>query len=85
IPLFEILDRRGFEVYLVNSRATRQITGRKSDVLDCQWILQLMMHGLLRGAFRPADDVCSLRSLVRQRGNKVRDQAKALNRMQKAL
>lgn len=85
IPLFEILDARGFEVYLVNSKATRQITGRKSDVLDCQWILQLMTHGLLRGAFRPADDVCSLRSLVRQRGNKVRDQAKALNRMQKAL
>ena len=85
IPLFEILDSRGFEVYLVNSRATRQITGRKSDVLDCQWILQLMTHGLLRGAFRPSDQVCSLRSLVRQRGNKVRDQAKALNRMQKAL
>lgn len=85
IPLFEILDARGFEVYLVNSKATRQITGRKSDVLDCQWILQLMTHGLLRGAFRPADDVCSLRALVRQRGNKVRDQAKALNRMQKAL
>ncbi|WP_455930736.1 IS110 family RNA-guided transposase, partial [Pseudomonas fluorescens] len=58
---------------------------RKSDVLDCQWILQLMTHGLLRGAFRPSDEVCSLRSLVRQRGNKVRDQAKALNRMQKAL
>ncbi|WP_122574630.1 IS110 family transposase, partial [Pseudomonas viridiflava] len=85
IPLFEILDRRGFEVYLVNSRATRQITGRKSDVLDCQWILQLMTHGLLRGAFRPSDEVCSLRSLVRQRANKVRDQAKSLNRMQKAL
>ena len=85
IPLFEVLDGRGFEVYLVNSRATRQITGRKSDVLDCQWIRQLMTHGLLRGAFRPCDEVCSLRSLVRQRGNKVRDQAKALNRMQKAL
>jgi transposase len=49
IPLFEILDARGFDVYLVNSRATRQITGRKSDVLDCQWIWQLMSYGLLRG------------------------------------
>lgn len=85
IPLFELLDSRGFEVYLVNSRATRQITGRKSDVLDCQWIWQLMSHGLLRGAFRPADDICSLRALVRQRATKVRDQAKALNRIQKAL
>ncbi len=85
IPLFELLDARGFEVYLVNSRATRQISGRKSDVLDCQWIWQLMSHGLLRGAFRPADGICSLRALVRQRATKVRDQAKALNRIQKAL
>jgi len=85
IPLFELLDARGFEVYLVNSRATRQTTGRKSDVLDCQWIWQLMTHGLLRGAFRPADAICSLRSLVRQRASKVRDQAQTLNRMQKAL
>jgi transposase len=85
IPLFELLDARGFDVYLVNSRATRQITGRKSDVLDCQWIWQLMTHGLLRGAFRPADAICSLRSLVRQRANRVRDQAQTLNRMQKAL
>ncbi|WP_339493258.1 IS110 family transposase, partial [Pseudomonas sp. EA_15y_Pfl2_R67] len=85
IPLFELLDSRGFEVYLVNSRATRQISGRKSDVLDCQWIWQLMTHGLLRGAFRPADGICSMRSLVRQRAMKVRDQAKTINRMQKAL
>lgn len=85
IPLFELLDSRGFEVYLVNSRATRQISGRKSDVLDCQWIWQLMSHGLLRGAFRPADAICSIRALVRQRAIRVRDQAQALNRMQKAL
>lgn len=85
IPLFEVLDARGFEVYLVNSRATRQTSGRKSDVLDCQWIWQLMTHGLLGGAFRPADEICSMRSLVRQRANKVCDQAKAINRMQKAL
>jgi len=85
IPLFELLDSRGFEVYLVNSRATRQISGRKSDVLDCQWIWQLMSHGLLRGAFRPADMICSVRALVRQRAIKVRDQSQALNRMQKAL
>lgn len=85
IPLFELLDARGFDVYLVNSRATRQISGRKSDVLDCQWIWQLMSHGLLRGAFRPADAICSIRALVRQRATRVRDQAQALNRMQKAL
>lgn len=85
IPLFEILDARGFDVYLVNSRATGQVSGRKSDVLDCQWIWQLMTHGLLRGAYRPSDAICSMRSLVRQRANKVRDQAQTLNRIQKAL
>ena len=69
IPLFEVLDARGFDVQLVNSRATRQVSGRKSDVLGCQWIWQLMCYGLLSGAFRPADDICALRSYVRQRGN----------------
>lgn len=85
IPLFELLDARGFKVYLVNSRATRQISGRKSDVLDCQWIWQLMSHGLLRGAFRPDDAICSMRALIRQRASKVRNQSQTLNRMQKAL
>jgi transposase len=85
IPLYEVLDARGFEVYLVNSRATRQVSGRKSDVLDCQWIWQLMAHGLLSGAYRPADAVCSLRSLVRQRDTKVAEQARCTAHMQKAL
>jgi len=85
IPLFEVLDKRGFDVQLVNSRATRQVSGRKSDVLDCQWIWQLMSHGLLRGAFRPADSICVLRSLVRQRDNKVKEQSRCIAHMQKAL
>ena len=53
ITLYEILDRHGFEVHLVNPRATKHVSGRKSDVLDCEWIWQLMSYGLLRGAFRP--------------------------------
>ncbi|MBI6856100.1 IS110 family transposase [Pseudomonas cichorii] len=85
IPLFEVLDGRGFEVFLVNSRSTRQVSGRKSDALDCQWIWQLMHHGMLKAAFRPADLICSLRSLVRQRATRVRDQSQTLNRIQKAL
>ena len=85
IPIYEILDARGFDVRLVNARSTRQITGRKSDVMDCQWILQLMSYGLLRSAFRPDDLTCVARSLFRQRSHKVRDQAKTLNRIQKAL
>ena len=85
IPLYEVLDASGFQVHLVNARATRQVSGRKSDVLDCQWIWQLMSHGLLRGAFRPADEVCALRSLVRQRATKVQEQARCILHMQKAL
>ena len=85
IPLYEVLDARGFQVHLVNSRATRQVSGRKSDVLDCQWIWQLMSHGLLTGAFRPGDAVCSLRSFVRQRAGKVQEQSRCIAHMQKAL
>ena len=66
IPVFEVLDRAGFEVHLVNARATKQVSGRKSDVMDCQWIRQLMSHGLLRGAHRVPDEICALRSYLRQ-------------------
>ena len=59
IPPFEVLDRAGFEVHLVNPRATKQVSGRKSDVLDCQWIRQLMSYGLLRGAYRVPDTRCA--------------------------
>lgn len=85
IPLFELLDRRGFVVYLVNARATRQVSGRKSDVLDCQWIWQLMSYGLLGAAFRPSDAICALRALVRQRAMKVREQSRAVLHLHKAL
>jgi len=85
IPLFERLDADGFDVRLVNSRATRQVSGRKSDVLDCQWIWQLISYGLLRSAFRPADQVCALRSVVRQRATKVQEQSRTIAHIQKAL
>jgi len=85
IPLYEVLDARGFEAHLVNARATRQVSGRKSDVLDCQWIRQLMAHGLLRSAFRPSDGICRLRALVRQRSTKVQEQTRCIAHLQKAL
>ncbi len=85
IPLYEVLDAQGFDVYLVNSRATRQVSGRKSDVLDCQWIWQLMSHGLLSGAFRPGDEVCALRAFVRQRAETVEAHSRCVAHMQKAL
>ena len=85
IPVFELLERAGFEVHLVNPRATKQVSGRKSDVLDCQWIRQLMGYGLLRGAFRAPDELCPMRSYARQREQLIRDRSRAVQQMQKAL
>ena len=85
IALFELLESRGFTVMLVNARHVKNVSGRKSDVLDCQWLQQLMTYGLLSGAFRPADQVCVLRSLWRQRAMLLRSQGRSVQHMQKAL
>ena len=85
IAVYEILARRGFTVLLVNARHVKNVAGRKSDVLDCQWLQQLHSYGLLRGAFRPDDQICVLRSLSRQRAMLLRMQARHIQHMQKAL
>ena len=85
IPVFEVLDRAGFEVRLVNARATKQVSGRKSDVMDCQWIRQLMSHGLLRGAHRVPDEICALRAYLRQRHELVGQRSRAVQHIHKAL
>jgi transposase len=85
IPVFEVLETAGFEVYLVNAAHAKNVSGRKSDLLDCQWIQKLHACGLLQKSFRPADKTVVLRSYVRQRGELVRAQAASTQRMQKAL
>lgn len=85
IPLYEVLEARGFKVLLVNARHVKHVPGRKSDVLDCQWLQQLMSYGLLRGAFRPTDQVCALRGLWRHRTTLLRSQTRHVNQIQKAL
>ena len=85
IPLFELLEERGFKVMLVNARHVKNVSGRKSDVLDCQWLQQLMTYGLLGGAFRPPEQVCVLRVLWRQRGMLLKSQSRHVQHMQKAL
>jgi transposase len=85
IPVFEILESYELEVKLVNARHVKNVPGRKSDVLDCQWLQQLHTYGLLRGAFRPVEEVCTLRAYVRQRATLVRSAASYIQRMQKAL
>lgn len=85
IPLYEILEEAGFEVLLVNAHHVKNVSGRKSDVLDCQWIQELHTYGLLSGAFRPSQEICELRSYVRQRSNLVRFASSHIQHMQKAL
>jgi transposase len=86
IALFELLERRGFEVYLVDPRQTRHAPGRpKTDVLDCQWIQRLHSYGLLTASFRPADQVVVLRSYLRQRQMLIGYGAQHIQHMQKAL
>ena len=85
ITLYELLESRGFEVKLVDARHVKNVTGRKTDVLDCQWLQQLHTYGLLSGAFRPDEAICVLRAYLRQRHMLVQQSATHVNHMQKAL
>jgi len=85
VPLYELLEQRGFEVVLVEPSQIKKVPGRKSDVLDCQWIQRLHSFGLLRASFRPADAIVVLRSYLRQRDMLVRYAAAHVQHMQKAM
>lgn len=85
VPVFEMLDQAGFEVNLVDAHHVKNIRGRKSDVIDCQWLQQLHAHGLLSAAFRPEDTIVELRSYLRQRTMLIEEAATQINRMQKAF
>ena len=85
IPLFQILEGRGLEVCLVNARYYQNVPGRRTDVSDCQWLQYLHAVGLLRPSFRPADQVCVLRTLVRHRDTLIHSASTHVLRMQKAL
>ena len=83
IPLYEILEQRGFEVVLVNARDVHNVPGRKSDVQDCEWLRELHSVGLLRSSFRPAAEIVPLRSYMRQRETLVEEASARIMRMQK--
>lgn len=85
IPVFEILEARGLEVYLVNGRHVKHVPGRKSDLADCQWIQKLHMLGLLNASFRPDAEICALRAYLRHRHDLVQHRAAHIQHMQKAL
>src|SRR5262245_3480036 len=85
IPVFEILEARGFEVLLVNARDAKHVPGRKSDVNDAQWLQQLHAYGLLRASFRPREGLVPLRAYLRHRERLVDYAAAHIQHMQKAL
>ncbi|MQA90236.1 MAG: IS110 family transposase [Gemmatimonas sp.] len=85
IPVYEILEARGIEVRLVNAQHVKNVPGRKSDVQDCEWLRELHSVGLLRGSFRPADQIVALRGYLRHRDTLIENMSDAIRRMQKAL
>jgi transposase len=85
IPLYEILEARGFAVVLVNARHVKNVPGRKSDVTDCEWLRELHSVGLLRGSFRPTAAITVLRAYLRHRETLIESAAAHIQRMQKAL
>ena len=85
IPLFQILEQAGIEVCLVNARHCKNLPGRKTDVQDCQWLQHLHSVGLLRGSFRPADQVCAVRAILRHRDALVRGASRCVSHLHKAL
>ena len=85
IPVFQVLESCGIEVCLVNARYAKNVPGRKTDVADSQWLQYLHAVGLLRGSFRPPDEICAVRSLMRHRSTLVAQAATHIQHMQKAL
>lgn len=85
IPAFEVLEGHGFQVILVNARYAKNVPGRKTDVSDAGWLRQLHSYGLLRGSFRPAAEISTLRAYLRQRERLVEYAAAHIQHMQKAL
>lgn len=72
-------------MYLVNAQHIKDVPCKKSDILDCQWLQQLHTYGLLQASFRPTEEICALRALVRHRDNLIRYRGAHIQHMQKAL
>ena len=85
VPIYELLEQCGLQVLLVNAAHARNVPGRKSDVIDCQWLQELHTFGLLRASFRPEAKITELRTYTRHRQTLIEDSARQIQRMQKAL
>jgi transposase len=85
IPVYDVLEQYGFDVWLVNAQQTRNLPGRKSDVQESQWLLKLHTYGLLRRSFRPSAEMRAIRTCWRERSEYVQQAGACIQRMQKAL
>lgn len=83
--IYSILVTAGIEVCLVNPKKFRMVPGRKTDVLDCQWLQTLHLYGLIRGSFHPEEKIACLRSYMRERSRIIKDRSRHVSRMQKAM
>ena len=85
IAVYDVLEKAGFKVWLSNARETKNLPGRKSDVQESQWLMKLHTYGLLRNSFRPPEQIRSVRTIWRLRDRNVRDAAREIQHMQKAM
>ena len=83
MPVFEVLEQHGLEVFLVNAQHTQNVPGRKSDIEECQWLLKLHTFGLWNNSFQPTDEIRMARSLWRHRGHLVAEASSVMQRIQK--
>jgi len=85
IPLYQVLEERGIEVYLVNARHYKNVPGRKTDVCDSAWLQYLHAVGLLQGSFRPEQRICAFRTVLSHRSALVQFASQHIQHMQKSL
>src|SRR6516162_7172470 len=85
IPVYDVLEEAGLEVYLVNARETKNLPCKKTDVQESQWLMKLHTYGLLRNSFRPPQEIRQLRTYWRQRNDLVQSAGRYIQRMQKVL
>ena len=84
-PIWNLLEGSSFKLILVNARHVKNVPGRKTDVMDCQWLAGLLAHGLVRGSFVPSESQRDLRDLTRQRAQLIGQRSRVVNRVQKVL
>ena len=85
VPVYDLLEQAGFEVFLVHARETKNRPGKKTDVQESRWLMKRHTYGLLRNSFRPTEEIRRLRTYWRQRNDLVKSAGRPVQRVQKVL